>query len=116
MNPTTYILKRKLATLLLIGASLAAFATLGDGSGKRSVLHSKTLLTTKVPHNYKSFSLKTGYNYRGKNILSSVKTEGKYIQLNNAVSYQKGNATYNMPMKKKILLDKIKFNPAPVRY
>ncbi len=114
MNPTTYILKRKLTTLLLIATSVAAFATLGDGGSKKTSLKNRTFLSSRPIYSYKTFSLKTGYNYRGKTVFSAPKTEGKYIQLNNVVTYQKGNATYILPMKKKFT-DKVKFTPLPPR-
>lgn len=36
--------------------------------------------------------------------------------LNTVVTYQKGNTTYIMPLKKKVFLEKINFNPAPKRF
>ncbi len=39
--------------------------------------------------------------------------KGRYINLNTVITYQKGNTTYIMPLKKKVLLDKITFNPNP---
>lgn len=104
------LLKRKLVTALLVTASIASFATLGDG-GKKSAT-SKSLLSTKTAtHNFKSFSLKSGYNYRGSQPFS-LPQDQKFIMLNTVVTYQKGNATYILPMKKKVLLDKVTFNPA----
>ncbi len=105
------LVKRKLVTVLCITVSLAAFATLGDGSKKNhNEKTQKRLLTTAIPYNFKSFSLKSGYNYRGNNVFAPV--SNKYILLNTVVTYQKGNSTYILPLKKKILLDKVKFNPA----
>ncbi len=106
------VLKRKLATAALIAVSACAFATLGDGGGKKSSSQNIRMLSYAPSYNYKSFSLKTGYNYRGKTIINQSKTPGKYILLNREVTYQKGNASYILPMKKKLFLDKIKFNPA----
>ena len=105
------LIKRKLATAVLITASVAAFATLGDG-GKKNV-RSNILSAEKSGH--KSISLRTSYNYKGNNILTSSR-QPKYIVLNTVVTYQKGNATYMLPVKKKVLLDKIKFNPAPPKF
>jgi hypothetical protein len=109
MNLTSTIfkrlLKRKLATALLITVSLAAFATLGDG-GKKGT-------TTPVSVNtlgQRNFSLKSTHNYRGNNLFSNENGQ-KYIILNTTVTYQKGNATYIVPLKKKVLLDKVKFSP-----
>jgi hypothetical protein len=117
MIKTTSIkmLRRKLATVVCLTASLAAFATLGDG-GKRS--NNRNLLTYRNSAPFHNFSLKSGYNYRGNNILSSA-NNGRAIMLNTVVTYQKGNATYILPLKKKIFLDtRVKINPtsAPFRY
>ncbi len=116
MRPAVHILKNvlkiKLVTALLITASVASFATLGDGGGKKKNTYSKSLLSAKsYNYNYKTFSLKSGYNYRGSTPLTQHE-EDNYIMLNTVVTYQKGNATYILPLKKKVLLDKIKFNPA----
>lgn len=104
--------KRKLVTAVFVTASLAAFAALGDGrrdEGKKT--HQKSLLSIKsATYNFKTFSLKSRYNFRGSTILSVPKD--KYITLNTVVTYQKGNTTYILPMKKKVLLDKVNFNPA----
>ena len=107
------IIIAKLITAVLISASVAAFATLGDGSkdkGKRTT--PKNLLSIKpYPYNFKSFSLRSGYNYRGSTVFNNA-PQHKYIVLNTVVTYEKGNTTYILPLKKKVLLDKIKFNPA----
>ena len=105
-----HLVKRKLVTILLVSASIACFATLGDG-GKKSVA-SKSLLTQKAnPYNFKAFSLKSQYNYRGSQPFS-MEPDKNFILLNTVVTYQKGNSTYILPMKKKLLLDKVTFNPA----
>ena len=103
--------KRKLVTAIFITASLATFAALGDGKKDDSKKTSqKSLLSKTSTYNFKNFSLKSRYNYRGSTILST--SGDKYIILNTVATYQKGNTTYILPMKKKVLLDKIKFNPA----
>jgi len=108
----TPLVKRKLVTALFIGASLAAFATLGDGGTKSSVLKGKNLLTLPAaPVNYKTFSLKSGYSFRGNSFLNTD-TKGKVVMLNTVMTYQKGNATYILPLKKKLLLGKVTFTPA----
>lgn len=102
--------KRKIVTAVFVTASLVTFAALGDGKkdDNRRSPH-KSLLSNNNSYNFKTFSLKSRYNYRGSNIISS---SDKYITLNTIATYQKGNTTYILPMKKKILLEKIKFNPA----
>ncbi|MBD0279852.1 MAG: hypothetical protein ICV81_18090 [Flavisolibacter sp.] len=104
-----HLLKRKIATAVLITASIAAFATLGDGGKKES--RSKTFFGSKTYHyNFRTFSLKSGFNYRGATIITPEKQE-KFIMLNTVVTYEKGNTTYLLPIKRKILLDKVKFSP-----
>jgi hypothetical protein len=113
MNLTTTkikrLIKRKLATAVLATASVAAFATLGDDGGKNGA---KITSSNKTVN---SLSLRTPYNYRSNNLFSPSKSQ-KFIMLNTVVTYQKGNSTYILPLKKKVLLDKIKFNPAPVKF
>lgn len=111
MNLTATIknlLKKKIATVVLVTASVAAFATLGDESGKKSKI------ITEKNSNSKNFSLRTNYNYRGNNLLTT--RSSRFIVLNTNVTYQKGNATYIVPLKKKVLLDKVKFNPAQSKF
>jgi hypothetical protein len=103
------LIKRKVATAVLATASVAAFATLGDDGGKNGakISSSRNIVNT--------FSLRTPYNYRSNNLFAPSKSQ-KFIMLNTVVTYQKGNATYILPLKKKVLLDKIKFNPAPPKF
>lgn len=100
------LLKRKMATAVLVTASLAAFASLGDGDRKGQKNNSLSFTLCS-----KSFSLRSGYNYRSNNLLS-LPLQKQFIMLNTTATYQKGNATYVLPLKKKVLLEKIKFNPA----
>jgi hypothetical protein len=111
------VLKRKLVTTLFIGVSLAAFATLGEGGKKSVSARGKNFLSARSGvYNYKSFSLKSGYNYRGNAFLNTESKE-KVVMLNTVMTYQKGNATYMLPLKKKLLLNgKVTFKPtAPQR-
>ena len=91
----TKMLTRKLATLFLIGLSVAAFATLGDGKskGKRSsLLNSKPTITPG------KFTLKSGYQYRGSQIINQQNQNNTFTR-NSLVTYQKGNMTYILPVK-----------------
>jgi len=115
MNRSTVILKpllkKKLVTALFIGLSVAAFATLGDGGKKTTSVSSKNLLSSRsTTYNYKTFSLKSGYNYRGNSFLTT-ESKDKFIMLNTVITYQKGNATYILPLKKKLLLNNVTFKP-----
>jgi hypothetical protein len=101
------VLGRNLAVLLLITVSAAAFATLGDGK-RKSDLPKKSLLSSRTTKPG-TFSLRSGYTYRGTQIINS-QPQKKYISLNlnNIVTYQKGNTTYIVPLKKKVILSKVK--------
>jgi hypothetical protein len=89
------VLARKLTTLFLIGLSVAAFATLGDGKSKgkkSSLLNSKPTITPG------KFSMKSGYQYRGSQIMNQ-KIDKTSFTRNSIVTYQKGNMTYILPLK-----------------
>lgn len=95
---------------MLLTASLGAFATLGEGGKKEG--SKKNLLTARVPaNNYKDFKLRSGYNYRGSAVFNNT-PEHRYIVLDRVITYQKGNQTFILPMKKKVLLDKVNFKPS----
>jgi len=100
------VLSRKAAVLLLSAFSVAAFATLGDG--KKSSRSSKSLLSNKSGTN-KSFSLKSGYTFRGSQVINS--RSQSYISTKTVVSFQKGHTTYVLPLQKKVILEKVTFNP-----
>jgi hypothetical protein len=108
----TTILLRKACTLVLLTASVAAFATLGEGKKRDTAQHKTTTLLARTPiTNFKNFTLRSGYQYRGSTIINTA-AANKYIVLNQVITYQKGNQTYILPMKKKVLLDKVTFIPS----
>jgi len=110
-NPNPVILNligKKLAVILLLAVSaIASFATLGDGN-KKSTLPKKSLLSSK---NIKQgvFSLRSGYTFRGNQVINP-QTQNRYISLNTTVTYQKGNTTYIVPLKKKVILNNVKID------
>lgn len=98
------VLALALASLLGVGA----FATLGDGTAKKST--NKNILSDKsifIKHG--SFSLRSGYNYRGNNVINPEKQD-VYINLNTVATFQKGNRTYILPIKSKVLLPNVKLS------
>lgn len=101
------LFKRKIATAALITASMGAFATLGDG-GRRLRKNTGGVL---MPYTAKNFSLRSNYNYKS-NILFGSADKKNFIMLNQMITYQKGNSTFILPLKKLPLMGKIKFNPA----
>lgn len=100
---------RKIAAIILLACSaMGAFATLGDGN-KKSTLPKKSLLSNKTTLKPGSFSLRSGYNYRGSNVINT-ENEKKYISLNTIVTYQKGKTTFIVPLKKKVILNNVKID------
>ena len=95
------ILRRTVAVFILAASAVSAFAILGD-KGKTS--RNRSLLTDKnftiAPG---SFSLKSNYNFRGDHVINIQKST-PYINLNTVMTYQKGNTTYIVPLKKKIYI------------
>ncbi len=113
MKTSYHILKtscKKLAILSLLAISaFGAFATLGDGNVKKNK-SSKSLLSVKTAVKPGFFTLQSGYSFRGSHVINTE--ENRYINLNTRATYQQGNTTYIMPMKKKVALNgKITFNP-----
>ncbi len=96
-------IKRKAVTLFLMVAFTAgAFATLGDGKSKDK---NKSLFPSqKVSIRPGYFSLKSGNGYRGSFVIDQ---ESRFILLNTSVTYQKGNTTYIVPLKKKVILQNV---------
>jgi hypothetical protein len=95
------IVRRATVVLLLAASAVSAFAILGD---KGKTPKSQTGLTNKnftVPRG--SFSLKSNYNFRGSQIANPTRS-AQYINLNTVFTYQKGNTTYVVPLKKKIFI------------
>ena len=108
---TQNTVKRKSGKILsilfvLIGVSaIGAFATLGDGKVKKA--GSKASLLSNRSYTPGSFTLKSGYTYRGNEIFN---TQEKYIRLNTTVTMQKGSTTYTVPLKKKVILQNVKID------
>ena len=110
-NTILRIIGRKLGVVLLLTVSAVAFATLGDGKAKSSKKSTnKSLLSNKTQASSTSFSLRSGYTFRGSQVFNATK-EKEYISLNATTSLQKGHTTYVLPMKKKVILNKVTFNP-----
>jgi hypothetical protein len=103
-------IRKKIATLLFVSASVAAFATLGDGRQKVRKNNESILL----PYSAQNFSLRSNYNYKSNNLFSKPEKK-EYIVLNQVITYQKGNSAYILPLKKMPLLGKIKFAPSQPR-
>lgn len=109
MKTNSSILKaasRKLGLSFLLAASaVVAFATLGDGKSNKEKPR-KLLLTTKST-NLKpgTFSLQTGYSFRGSQVISEETTTRSINLTAPVVTYQQGHAVYVLPARKKVTLN-----------
>lgn len=100
---------KKLIVLALLAATgVASFATLGDGNKNASNSPRKSFLSNKI-NRQGSFSLRSGYNFRGSQLLNAG-TEKRYIRLNTVATIQKGNMTYIVPLKKKVGIGNVKID------
>jgi hypothetical protein len=95
------IARRICAMFLLAASAMSAFAILGD-KGRTPKNHS-FLSNQSLVVNSTAFSLKSHYNYRGSQIIDPARAS-QYIDLNTTITFQKGNTTYVVPLKKKIFI------------
>ena len=89
---------------MLGGSAVYSFAIkpiLGDDKGKNA---NRSLLNNNQSSVPSKFTLKSNYNYRGRQIMSSTNQQA-YINLNTVVTYQKGKTTYIVPLKKKVYIN-----------
>jgi hypothetical protein len=95
------IARRATVVFLLAVCATSSFAVLGDkGKTPRNHLLLSNQNFTIVRG---SLSLKSNYNFRGNQVIDASQ-KNEYINLNTVVTYQKGNTTYIVPLKKKILI------------
>lgn len=98
--------KKLLTIALLFGVANVAMADRGVGKKNKN----KTILNISTPstlRNSIAFNLKSGLRYKG-SLLSTTNTVGNSILYNSLITYQKGNITYIIPYKHKIVVPEIK--------
>lgn len=96
--------RHSLVLTLLLLAGVGAFATLGDGKKKRSTA-SRNLLSSRTNTFNGTFSLRSGYTFKGNTILADQ--ESRVIRLNTDVALQVGKNTLLLPLGNKGLLNKV---------
>lgn len=96
------IARRTSVAFLLAVTAISSFAVLGDkGKSPKSGSFLSNENFTVAPG---SFSLRSNYNFRGNQVINTKKSS-QYINLNTVITYQKGNTTYIVPLKKKIYIN-----------
>lgn len=98
--------KKLSATILVAVTTVVSFGALGDGN-KSPVIPKKSPLLSGKTFNRGSFSLRSGYTYRGNKVLNT-ESNNQYISFNTVITHQRGNTTYIVPLKKKVILDNVK--------
>lgn len=92
------------AKKLLLSFGIAAIAIGSFATVKVNVVDRdkprKRLLTNPTTVKPGSFSLSSGYKFRGNQVINSRKDQ--YISLNTVVTLQQGRTTYVIPVKKKV--------------
>lgn len=92
-----------LAFLLFIGA--AAYASLGDGK-KRQSTTTRKLLSGRTLGFDGTLSLRSGYNFRGTTVLAPQ--QQRVVKLNTDVTMQVGKNSITLPLRKNVLVNKLK--------
>jgi hypothetical protein len=100
--------KKWIAIMALSFLTIGAFATLGEGNKRSSSPgNGLGLLSSRSLVKPGSFSLRSGYDFRGAKVIN---TEKKYFSLTTTINVQKGNTTYVLPLKKNVLISNIKID------
>ena len=111
LNNIKKLARIKLSVFALIFVSaFGAYATMGIyNSGKNPERPRTKLLAQKSTLKPGTFSLKSGYEFRGGRLITTNKPS--YINLNGVATYQIGNTAYTVPLKKQFLMGKVVINP-----
>jgi hypothetical protein len=101
------ILRIAIALVMVFTISITVYAIDGILMKSKS---SKSSLSNMKKH--LSLSLREGFSYRD-NKAFGYKRHGNMVMFNNVITYQKGNVTYIIPYKYKIVLNKFKTPTKP---
>ncbi len=97
-------------SLFAVALFATAFSAMADkGTGKKSKT-AKVTLNITTPSTLKNslvFNLKTGLKYNG-TVLLNQQRSGNSIFRNSLVTYQKGNTTYIIPYKHRVVIPEVK--------
>lgn len=95
--------------------SLWAFASMGGGEKSKKKQSSLLKQTNLVPFKpgMNPFSLKSGLQYRGSQVISQEKS-GNTLMTRTVITYKNGNTVYIVPVQQKTIMRKFKTpTPAP---
>ncbi|MDX2046799.1 MAG: hypothetical protein SFU87_08430 [Chitinophagaceae bacterium] len=106
----TGFLKKAFVVIAFISVAQYVFAVDGILNGGGAKNKSSRAKFSNVKNDI-NLSLKYGYSPSG-NKTFSYKKNDRFVMFNSVVTYQKGNITYVLPIKNKVILQKFK-TPAP---
>ena len=95
----------KLITITVILSGLAAVTFADRGAGRRNKL--KTLLNINTNYSLKnslSTNIRSGLTYKGSLLTSNRQVVGTSVIANSLMTFQKGNITYIIPYKQKMMV------------
>jgi len=95
----------KILTITVMLTGLAAVTFADRGAGKRNKL--KTLLNINTNYSLKnslSANIKTGLTYKGSLLTTNRQVVGTSVISSSLMTYQKGNITYIIPYKQKMMV------------
>lgn len=106
-------LKKFIIALLLVGVTHLAMASFTGSTDKRSKdIYSLKNFNRNFYRSVSPFSLRSGFEYKGLQLLSQKKELNGDITFNTMMRFEKGNATYIYPYTHKISVPKFK-SPTP---
>ena len=101
------LLKKSLVISMLLGIAIFTFADRGVGK-KAKVKTLLNITTASSLRNSISLNIKSGLSYKGSLCTSGQTFSGNSMLSNTILTYQKGNTTYIIPYKNKIVIPEIK--------
>jgi hypothetical protein len=96
---------RSITLVLFLFIAIGAFATLGDGKKKSSVV-TKKILSSKSMQFDGNFTLRSGYNFRGNTVLAPE--QKIVVRINTDILVGKGNTSFTIPLRGKTVISKLK--------
>ena len=96
--------------VLLVTSAITAYATMGIYTNSNNTDRPKSkLFSQQSAIKPGTFTLKSGYLFRGGQLLTTTKPV--YLNVNTVANYQIGKITYTVPLKKQFLMGKVVVNP-----
>ena len=96
-----------LTALVIVCTGFSAMADRGVGKKSKTTKVTLNITTPSTLKNSLPFNLRNGLRYSGSMLMGQQSTSGASM-MTSVVTYQKGNTTYIIPYKQKIVVPEIK--------